>query len=322
MGPVVTTGAVKHATSLAREQDGVLTRAQALGAGLSDNAIRWNVGRGRWQLLHTGVYATFRGPVSLRCRLWAAVLAAGREAVLSHESAAELAGLVDRPAQAIHVTIPVGRKVTALNGVVIHRSKRVEDARHPALEPPQTRLEDTVIDLTQTAVSMRDAFGWLAKAVNSQRTTTDKLLAAMAKRPKLRWRLPLREALGDVKSGCRSVLELAYLRDVERPHGLPAAERQSPIDAQKGRRYLDVRYRAYGVRVELDGRAAHPEHLKHVDRERDNLAAEQREAPLRYDTPSVWDRPCQVAAQVVRALRHGGWSGTPRPCKRATCDLG
>ena len=144
---------------------------------------------------------------------------------------------------------------------------------------------------------------------------------AIRRRPRVRWRRHLTEALGDIKAGCRSVLELAYLRNVERAHGLPAGERQSPVDTVAGRGYLDVRYRQHATRVELDGRAAHPDHLRHQDWERDNLAAERHEAPLRYLTPEVWEQPCRIAAQVGRALRHGGWPGTPTPCDRGGCDL-
>ena len=37
--------------------------------------------------------------------------------------------------------------------------------------------------------------------------------------------LAIDRSLGDVALGCRSVLELTYLRDVERMHGLPRAQR-------------------------------------------------------------------------------------------------
>ena len=85
--------------------------------------------------------------------------------------------------------------------------------------------------------------------------------------------------------------------------------------------YIDVRYREFGVWVELDGRAAHPDHQRQRDRARDNLAAERREAPLRYDTPDVVEYPCESAAQVGRALRHGGWLGTPTRCTRQNCVI-
>ncbi len=312
-----------EAALVIREQEGVITFAQARAAGMSKSEIRWHLARGDWQRLRTGVYATFSGPVPRRCRLWAAVLAAGPGAVLSHESAAELAGLAGKHPGAIHITIPEERRIRRAAGVVLHLSARIDDARHPALRPPQTRIEETIIDLTQTAQSLLDAFGWLGRAVNDRMTTEDRLLATMSQRPRLRWRQPLREALGDLKAGCRSVLELSYLREVERAHGLPAGERQSPVDAGpgRGRIYLDVRYRQYRVRVELDGRAAHPDHLRHRDWERDNLAAETHEAPLRYMTPEVVEESCRVAAQVARSLGNGGCPAHPILARATTALL-
>jgi hypothetical protein len=42
-------------------QKGILTRSQALTAGMTDKVIAVQVKRGRWQRLHRGVYATFSG---------------------------------------------------------------------------------------------------------------------------------------------------------------------------------------------------------------------------------------------------------------------
>lgn len=47
--------------------------------------------------IHPGVYATFTGQVGRQARMWAALLYAGEGARLSHETAAELTGLADRP---------------------------------------------------------------------------------------------------------------------------------------------------------------------------------------------------------------------------------
>ena len=49
---------------------------------------------GRWRRLHSGVYAAFTGPPDRAPVLWAAVLGAGPRAVLSHQTAAELHGLL------------------------------------------------------------------------------------------------------------------------------------------------------------------------------------------------------------------------------------
>ena len=59
-----------------------------------------------------GVYATFTGPMTRDAQLWAAVLAAGPGAQLSHETAAEINRLTDRPSPFIHVTIPANRRIT------------------------------------------------------------------------------------------------------------------------------------------------------------------------------------------------------------------
>jgi hypothetical protein len=304
-----------------KSQCGVVTRLQALAAGLTDEAIEANLVAGRWRRLHRGVYATFSGPPPRRAQLWAAVLCAGRDALLSHESAAELMGLLDRPSTLIHVTVPHSRTVHRIPGVVIHRSRRAHLVRHPTRAPPQSRVEETVLDLAQTAASLDDAVAWLAKAVGARQTTPARLAICLRGRPRLRWRAALSAALADVATGCHSPLELAYLREVERAHGLPRADRQAMRARRGGRRYDDVLYRAYRTRVELDGRAAHPEPARRRDRRADNDAVLSGDRPLRYGYGDVHEEPCQVAVQVVVVLRAGGWTGRPRRCRRPGCVI-
>jgi very-short-patch-repair endonuclease len=75
-----------------------------------------------------------------------------------------------------------------------------------------------------------------------------------------------------------------------------------------------VRYADYGVRVELDGRAAHPEEVRWRDLRRDNLAIQEGDAVLRFGFADVSERPCDVASQVATILRRNGWPGEDRPC--------
>jgi len=133
-------------------------------------------------------------------------------------------------------------------------------------------------------------------------------------RPKTRWRAEIREALEDVASGVHSPLERRYLRDVERAHGLPTADRQA-CAVQNGRVVRrDVRYRRYRVVVELDGAAYHPADRRLADARRDNAAAAHGMVTLRYGWSDVTTRPCQVAAEVAETLRARGWTGQPRRC--------
>jgi hypothetical protein len=289
----------------------VVTRQQAFACGMTVEQVRNKLHSGRWQRLYAGVYATFSGVVPREARLWAAVLAAGPGATLSHQTAAALVGLNDDGA--IHVTVPRNRRVRPAN-VTVHISARIEQARHPTRTPPQTRIEETVLDLTQTARNLDSALSWITRACAARLTTVGRLRTALAKRKKVRWRAELCAALGDVRLGSHSLLELRYLRNVERRHALPMGVRQRPRSRPGGRWYDDVSYDEYATVVELDGRAAHPEHAKWRDRRRDNAHVVAGSDPLRYGVADVTETPCAVAADVATVLRRNGWRGTPKPC--------
>jgi hypothetical protein len=297
-----------------RRQHGMLTRGQALACGLSEDAVRARLASGRWRQWYPGIYAAFTGEVPRIAALWAAVLRAGPDAILSHQSAAELAGLLDQPAEPIHVTIPATRRITGISGVAVHLSRRCSAARHPTREPPQTRIEETVLDLVGNARSLDEALGWITKACGRRLTTTERLLAALGRRRRMRWRRQLLVALDDVQAGCHSLLELRYLRVVERAHGLPDGRRQAPRSRSGGRFYEDVRYAAFGVSVELDGRVAHGLDTRFRDFRRDNAAVQDGAVVLRYGWGDVHERPCLVAMQVAAVLQKRGWTGRPRQC--------
>ena len=307
-------------TDLLALQDGVLTRAQALDAGMTDKYLVAALRSGRWQLLHTGVYAAFSGQPNRPSLLWAALLRAGPSSALSHHTAAELDGLVSDQARAIHVTVPSGHWVTPLAGVVLHYSRRLDEVRHPVRTPPRTRLEETVLDLAVAAASLDDALGWVLRACGSRRTTPDRLAAAMALRARVRWRTELSATLGLAAEGVHSLLEFRYVTRVERPHGLPTADRQRLVVRVGQRQYQDVTYREYGLVVELDGQAAHPAEARWRDVRRDNASTAEGQGTLRYGWGDVTGRPCFVAGQVAAALAKRGWTGVARRCGRS-CGL-
>jgi very-short-patch-repair endonuclease len=298
---------------LARFQRGILTAAQARDDGMSKDSIRSRLRSGRWQQLHHGVYATFTGEVDRGAMLWAAVLRAGPGAALSHSTAAELYGLIDRPSALLHLTIPGDRRMVRIPGAVIHHSARAELARHPALTPPRTRLEETVIDLTQLATTAQEACDWVSRAVGRRLTTQRKLAAALDQRQRLRWRADLSEVLTASWTGVHSALENLYLRQVERRHRLPRGSRQVRVMRGTRSEYRDVLYEDYSLVVELDGRAAHPGDARWRDILRDNATIADGLCTLRYGWIDVSQRPCLVAAQVVQVLRLRG-PVSAQPC--------
>jgi len=297
-------------------QEGVLTREQALRAGLSRRIIEGRLGSGRWQRLHKGVFATFSGPVPRAALLWGAVLRAGDDAVLSHHTAAEVWNLTDQSSSSIHVSVPRQAGSLVIPGLILHYSSRLPGARHPARLPPQTTLEETVLDLADVSPTAEDAVAWAIKACQRQLSTPDRIAAALAGRNRARWRRDLTDAITEVTIGVHSPLELRYLRDVERRHGLPGGDRQAVTTRRGARQYADVRYTEYGVVVELDGVLAHPAEARKYDSRRDNANTLDGFQTLRYGWVPVAYHACAVAREVADLLRHRGWQGTPRPCAR------
>ncbi|HEX4089406.1 MAG TPA: type IV toxin-antitoxin system AbiEi family antitoxin domain-containing protein [Trebonia sp.] len=307
-------------------QAGIVDRAQAKRVGFSDRQIRYRVRSGRWQRVHEGVYATFTGPLKREAQLWAALRRAGEGAMLSHETAAEVHGLVDRSvSHTIHIIVPIRRRPirrTSTRGVVIHRSAESQPQLPVTWKLPRTRIEDTVLDLIDAAPNFQVAYGWIARAVSRQLTSTAMLRASMATRSRLRYREQLSVALGESDDGVRSGLELRYARDVEQAHGLPAAQRQARREIAGRAHYRDNWYAEYRVCVEVDGPAYHRDEQTWQDKRRDNRnLAEDGAQTFRFGPVEVTELACESAAMVAVTLARNGWQGTARPCRRRGCSL-
>ena len=185
--------------NLAQRQHGIVSRSQALRAGLSPDMIKFRIRSGRWQPLHLGVYATFSGIPGRGARLWAALLAAGPGAALSYQTAAELHGLSDKPADPIHVSVPRERHLVAVEGVRLHRSARAAEPIQGGSYPPRTTVEETVLDLTQVARSFDDVCGWVTRAI-ARELTDERKLQAVAGRGRA-GREPVTAAAGRGRAG-------------------------------------------------------------------------------------------------------------------------
>jgi len=311
--------------NLADMQSDAISRRQAGIAGLSLDEMRNRERSGRWQRRYRAVYVAHSGPLTRDTELFAALLRAGEGATLSHQTAAERHGLLDEPSALIHVTVPSGRHPARhrdIPGVVIHRSCHLDQTRHPAMNPPCTRVEDTVLDLVESSGSFDEAYQWLCRAVGRRRTTAQRLVVVMAARKKMRWRAQITVALGEVGAGILSSLERRYVREVERPHGLPSARRQARVRQETGNRYLDNLYEEYGVCVELDGTAAHPADEQWRDKRRDNWNLVQNDiVTIRLGVRDLGVAACRTAHDVAARLRLSGWPGLPHPCRTPTCPL-
>lgn len=124
-----------------------MARRQLAALGLGLGAIDARLRIGRLRLLHPGVYAMGHGPLSIRSRWLAAVLACGDQAVLSHRSAACLWGLAHPRRGPIDVMNPRGSRGPA--GVRLHRSKLAEDECTMEARIPVTSVPRTLLDLAE-----------------------------------------------------------------------------------------------------------------------------------------------------------------------------
>src|SRR6476469_8282824 len=119
MGDWRKTDAERRLSAKAFAQEGVISLAQAVEAGMSERGVQ----RSKW--LHrvtSGVYAVGHTRLSQRAYLWVAHLATG--GAISHVSAAWAWGLVPVLTAPIHVTTTGSGR--SRRGIHVHRAKALD----------------------------------------------------------------------------------------------------------------------------------------------------------------------------------------------------
>jgi hypothetical protein len=300
---------------LLRQQDGVISRRQALGAGLVQHDIRRLLRRNQWARAHAGVYVNHTGPLTWSQRAWAAVLYAA-PAALCLESA------MGDEVSPIHVAVARDRAALAEPaGIRIYHVAHIDQRVLWNVSPPRMRYDEAALDVACRAPSELDAIAVLANACQSRRTTAQRLLDTLDSRGRVRRRRWLRAVLVDIADGTCSVLEHGYLVRVERPRGLPRALRQKRSASSVGVCYRDAEY-SERLLVELDGRVFHDSATRRdADFERDLDAAVDGRSTVRLSYGQVFDRPCQTAGKIALVLQRHGIGVAGRSCG-AGCEFG
>ncbi|MEJ2863532.1 hypothetical protein [Actinomycetospora flava] len=306
--------------ALRREQHDVVTVEQLYRQGFTDRGIEAQLRAGRWQGLHRGVYVLHNGPVSPEARRTGALLACRGAAMLSHETAGELWGMVPvDPTRPIHVTVPYGSSAMRSDGLHLHRSRAFAHIGAEGLLPPRTNRVHTILDLVTNAAGPEEATRLaheLAVAHRVHPTTLER--AAELRRP-VRHRRAIADAVSLLRDGIDSMLELRYRDDVERAHGLPVGVRQEPVMVDGIRRFEDVVYdmpRGRAI-VRLDGHDSHADKLTaFTDRRRTVAAIMSDAAAVPYGWHEVTTTACRTAREVEWILRRIGWTDPFRRCPR------
>jgi hypothetical protein len=138
--------------ALATRQHGVASREQLLTLGFDIQWIERRLAEERLGGLHRNVYSVGHRRLPRRGYWWAAVLAYGPDAVLSHHTAARLWGL-QRPRRGpIHVNAGCGRQgISRREGIWIHRCKLAQEDRTSREGMPVTTVARTLFDLAEVA---------------------------------------------------------------------------------------------------------------------------------------------------------------------------
>ena len=312
--------------ALLEAQHRVVTRAQLLARGFTDDGIRAQMDAGRAQRPHEGVYALFSGPLPPAALRTAALLACRGGAVLSHETAGELHGLVPPgPGRPIHVTVRYGASAVRSRGVKVHRSRAFAHIGDDVSDPPRTSRVHTVLDLAVAAYDGAEATRLAHQLALDGRISPYALERAAELRRPPRHRRAIADAVSLLRDGVLSALEHRYLVDVERAHRIPEGRRQQPVRVDGVLRYEDIAYDLPSGRaiVRLDGFGYHGDQATAlVDRRRTVAAALAATPSIPYGWDEVTKLPCRTAREVEAILRSLGWNGPFSPCPRCERSLG
>ncbi len=233
----------------------------------------------------------------------AALLLAGDDAVLSHESAAALHEIPGFWIDPVTVSVPRDRR-RRTDAATLEQSLELP-AHHVTMIDgiPCTTLPRTLFDLC----GKRKSWGRVARAMDtalaSKRVTTAALwrvlvdLAEHGRDGTVMFRTLLQERGGDYVAP-ESELERRFIT-LARAHGLPEPERQVDLGDDEWIGRVDFLFRSARIVVEVDGAEFHDGLL---DRGRD----EQRDARLtaagwyvlRFRWADVVDRPAAVAQSI------------------------
>jgi very-short-patch-repair endonuclease len=285
-------------------QEDVVTRPQLLALGLSPEAIKHRVRKGRLHPLWPGVYAVGSPNVSRRGVRMAAVLACGNGAALSHADAAELHGIGPAAFHEIEVSVPAARHPRG-KGIKVHRRLQFEVTHRHGI--PVTTPACTIIDLAPRLT--RDALEHMIGQADIRGLLTPPKLRAEAAKCKNRHGAPLVIATLDRRTFrlTRSKLERLFIPIAVRA-GFPVPLTRQWVNGFE----VDFYWADLGVVVETDGLTYHRTAAQQAEDVVRNLAhTASGLLPLRFTNEQIAYEPAYVEAILVRvrkriAVRSGG----------------
>jgi very-short-patch-repair endonuclease len=285
---------------LATRQHGVASRRQLRSLGFGKEAIKAAIAEGRLTPIHEEVFAVGHTRVSVRGYWWAAVLAYGPGAVLSHHSAAVLWGLRRRRKGPIHVTAGCGRQgVRRREGIWIHRCKLRPEETTIRDGIPVTTLARTLFDFAERAPY--EELKKMAEEADRLKLLRLRKLEEVCERGRGRRALrPMRRLLAELGAPLegRSPLEIRFAEFL-REHRLPApAQNVQVLDHE-----VDALWPAAKLVAELDSWEYHGHRAAFErDRARDPQLLLAGYRTIRVTHRRLDSEAAQLAVEIRRLL--------------------
>ena len=283
---------------IARVARGIVTRAQLLELGVSDEEILHRAKIGYLIRLHRGVYRVGHSAPSYEADYFAAVKACGAGAVLCCRAAAYHQGLLPltRNPPPPEVMCRTERRVAGVQTRRARSMHPLEIAEHRGI--PITTVPRTLVDLAATASE-----GDLARAVHEawvkHRTGPPHVQAVLERYPNANGAGALRRVLTGETPVLLSRLESAFHAALDEA----GIERPPEVNRRAGSKSVDFRWPGRLV-AELDSFAFHnTRHAWEQDRVREREARSRREAFRRYTWWDVHEGRAEMLAEVRRLLR-------------------
>jgi very-short-patch-repair endonuclease len=277
-----------------REQDGVITLAQARDAGLSLQAVQRRVRSGNWRRCARGVYFVDDRPFTDAARIRSTVWGYGEDAAASGLSAAWWHGLTRFVPDVVEVTVPRNNHGRTHPGSRLRRRDLA-----PADVVVRERLRLTALALTVIEAAVRYRGG--VKLVDSalQRHVELRELWQAHLRNKGRYGSPAaRRLLQAASDGARSEAERLLVK-LLREAGITGWRTNYPVGGYK----VDVAFVKQKVAVEADGLAYHSDSEDfHSDRVRQNNIVLLRWQVLRFTWLDLIEYPERVIAVIRSAI--------------------
>ena len=230
-------------SELAAKQRGVVSRAQLRDSGFSRAAIHRSVRDGLLVPMLRGVYRLSSARVSHELHLWAALAYAGRDAVLSHRSAAwvwKLEGLEPTPPEITEVRIAAKWRRASNSKVRIRRTTVLEPVKDYGVLHgfPITSIARTVIDLASvlSTKNLEHAFDSAVRRGEHVRKAIHEALVRLAVPDKRFGHRNLAIIANRYELGCTQSWLEDEIRQLLREEDIPLPMPQLAIDNAEGRR--------------------------------------------------------------------------------------